>query len=150
MPLWKVYHGTEAFTKPADKFAVAKAITDLYTNRGLPDFYVNILFIPFPTENLFNAAKPRSGHVMVEILHVARNMDPNDHELHTKFKNAVDRILGPYTLDRGLHLEYAVVDCPQYLARINGVDIPESFGPEQKDEADKARARLQAMHTSLS
>ena len=41
-----------------------------------------------------------------------------------------------------LHLEYAVLDGPPYLSRINGVDLPESFGPEEKEKAEKAKTLL--------
>jgi len=146
MPLWTIFHGPEAFSKPAEKAAVAKGATDFYVSRGIPDFYITVLFVPVPTESLFNAAKPQFGHVLVEIFHVARNIDPNNHTLHTKLKDAFDGILGPYTTAKGLHLEYAVLDAVPYLSRINGVDLPESFGPEEKEKAEKARALLEAQH----
>ena len=75
-------------------------------------------------------------------------MDPNNHTLHTKLKDTFDEILEPHTTDKGHHLEYAVVDAAPYLSRINGIDLPESFGPEEKEKADEARAVLLAKHRS--
>lgn len=44
MPLWHIYHPPTTFTTTASKRSLATALTKLYTDIGLPAFYVNVFF----------------------------------------------------------------------------------------------------------
>jgi len=59
MPLWRIYHPEGTFLSPAHKSGLANSITSLYTSAGLPAFYVVVLFIPLPTENIFVGGRTR-------------------------------------------------------------------------------------------
>lgn len=45
MPLWLIYHPTGTFEDNATKQALSRDITAMYTDRGLPAFYVVVNFI---------------------------------------------------------------------------------------------------------
>ena len=45
MPLWLIYHPTGTFEDNATKQALSRDITAMYTDRGLPAFYVAVNFI---------------------------------------------------------------------------------------------------------
>lgn len=142
MPLWKVFHGSQTLTSQADKEAIAMAATAFYVTAGLPAFYVQVIFIPISDDNFFTGGQSKSKSVSIEISHIARHLDPTQKARNTRFKDAVDTIMRPYTIDKGFHLEYFVVEGPAYLWRINGIDPPEGFGPDEQDQAEKNRALL--------
>ena len=54
----------------------------------------------------------------------------------------------PYTIAKGFHLEYFVVEGPPHLWRINGIDPPEGFGPDEQEQAEKNRALLESEYGS--
>lgn len=148
MPLWKVFHGSQTLANATDKEAIAKAATEYYVRGGLPSFYVNVIFIPIADNIFFTGGQSKSTSVMIEIDHIARHMEPSEKARHTRFKEAVDAIMKPYTTDRGCHLEYTVLEGLTYLWRINGVDPPEGFGPDDHEQAEKNRAFLEREHGS--
>ncbi|KAK3076541.1 hypothetical protein LTS18_012736 [Coniosporium uncinatum] len=59
MPLWRIYHPEGTFLSPTHKSSLASSITSLYTAAGLPAFYVVVLFIPLPSENIFIGGQTR-------------------------------------------------------------------------------------------
>lgn len=142
MPFWKVYHSADTLT-PEDKAALAKEITDWYCSSGLPAFYVNILYLPLSTSNFYTSGKPESKKVTIEILHIARNWDAANTAMATRMKTCIDRILKPYTLDKGIHLEFAINDSSAALWRINGIDPPEGIPADQKELAETNKKLLE-------
>jgi len=142
MPYWKIYHGVDAFTTE-EKDAIAKSVTNYYVSVGLPDFYVNIFFIAVPTSNFYVAGQTESKKVSVEMLHIARQWDRNDYSRATRFKNRISDILAPFTTDKGLQLEFCVVEGPAQLWRINGIDPPEGLGPDQQELAETNKKLLE-------
>ncbi|KAF5123402.1 hypothetical protein E5D57_011315 [Metarhizium anisopliae] len=48
----------------------------------------------------------------------------------------------PFTIDKGIHLEYAVLEGPAALWRIDGIDPPEAFGPDEQEQAEANRKIL--------
>jgi hypothetical protein len=93
-------------------------------------------------ENFFTGGMERSKTVGIEIDHVARHLDPRDKNTSMAIKDSIYAIMRPYNIDRGFHLEYAILEGPAALWRINGIDPPESFGPDEQVEADKNRKIL--------
>jgi hypothetical protein len=142
MPLWKVFHGSDTLKSQADKEAIAKGATQFYVKNGLPAFYVNVIFIPVTPDNFFTGGVEKSKTVGIEIDHVARHWDPIDKATSGAVKDGIDAIMRPYTIDRGFHLEYAILEGPVGLWRINGIDPPESFGPDEQAEAERNRKIL--------
>lgn len=63
MPIWHVLHPSTVYTDPAEKAALAKAITGLYTDAGLPAFYVNVFFHKFEVGDMYYGAQPVGGEV---------------------------------------------------------------------------------------
>lgn len=141
MPLWKIYHSADAFTTQEEKDAVARGATEFYVSKGLPSFYVHVIFFPIATENKFTGGTPQSRFVIIELAHIARNWD-GDQKRATVIKDSVDRVMRPFTIDKGIHLEYAVLEGPAALWRIDGIDPPEAFGPDEQEQAEANRKIL--------
>ena len=61
MPLWHVYHPPTTFTTAASKTALAAAFTKLYTDIGLPPFYVNVYFHQIPATDIYVGGQPQES-----------------------------------------------------------------------------------------
>jgi hypothetical protein len=142
MPIWKIFHGPETFTDATERHELARRITDFYVSRKLPAYYVNVQYFPLSPDRYYTGGNPISKTVFVEILHVARHWDRKDRAWATGLKDSIDGIVRPYTIDKGLHLEFAVQESPVELWRINGIDPPESFPPEEHEQAARNKAKL--------
>jgi hypothetical protein len=142
MPLWKIYHGPDTFTDATERNELAKRITDFYVALQLPAYYVNGQYFALSADRFYTGGNPISKTVGVEILHIARSWDRKDQAYAKGLKDAFDGILRPYTIDKGLHLEYAIQESPVALWRINGIDPPESFPPEEHEQAARNKAKL--------
>lgn len=70
MPLHRIFVPTGLYT-PADKAAMAQAITDVYT--AIPPFYVVVLFIDLEPSNFFVGGKTTERMVRISVEHLARN-----------------------------------------------------------------------------
>ncbi|KAK4067338.1 uncharacterized protein Triagg1_7781 [Trichoderma aggressivum f. europaeum] len=127
---------------------MTQAVTDLYVSAGLPDYYVNVFFFPIQQSLRYVAGKEASRVIWIEIIHVARNWDGVDLEGPSKFKEAVNRVTEPYVRD-DIHFEYVVIEGPAALWQINGIDPPESFGPEQQYVATQNKKLLDDLHQRL-
>ncbi|KAJ2980080.1 hypothetical protein NQ176_g2860 [Zarea fungicola] len=141
MPLWKVYHSEDALTDKADKAAIAKGAVEIYRHFGLPDFYVHVIFETVSQEDNYTSGGRHSTFVIMELVHIARNYK-GDTARAKLFKDKVDQLMMPFTTDKGIHLEYAVVEGPAAMWRIDGVDPPEAFGPEEQEQAEINRKIL--------
>ncbi|KAJ5647839.1 Tautomerase [Penicillium lividum] len=141
MPLWKIYHGPGTLSTD-EKTIIAKGATSFYAQRGFPSWYVNVLFFELNSTSFYTGGLPKSQTVGVEIIHIARHWDPTNKQAAVAIKNGVDAILGPFTTKKGLHLEFAVLEGPAELWRINGIDPPEAFGPDEQEQAEKNRQIL--------
>lgn len=142
MPIWKVFHSTDSLQTEEEKEAIAQGATDFYTKIGLPAFYVHVLFFPFEKENKYTGGKKQSRFVLVEIDHIARHLEPGNRKQAIRVKEAVDKVMMPLTTEKGIHLEYCILEGPVDLWRIDGIDPPEAFGPDEQDEAEKSRQFL--------
>lgn len=70
MPLWRIFSHPSTFTT-AQKQALAESITSLYTGRGLPAFYVDVVFIPVEPDSFFVGGKRVANMVRIAIEHIA-------------------------------------------------------------------------------
>ena len=60
MPIWHIYHPKGTFDDFEPKNALVRDITKLYTDVGLPPFYVNIFFHPLDGENIWIGGVPQT------------------------------------------------------------------------------------------
>lgn len=108
MPLWRIFYHPSAFTSD-QKAALAKAITNIYASppARLPEFYVNVLFIPVQEDEYYIGGEARTNFVRIVIEQIARAMpDPSTEEGKGHRKAWMDRIT-EVSLLRSLH----VVSC---------------------------------------
>lgn len=94
MPLWRIWSHPKTFT-PAQRSALAKDITAYYVSRGLPAFYVNVLFIDVDENALYIGGQPKKNFVRIAVEHIARTMPSNETaEGRAARKGMMDRING--------------------------------------------------------
>jgi phenylpyruvate tautomerase PptA (4-oxalocrotonate tautomerase family) len=145
MPLWQIYHPPDLFTDGATKAAFVEDITDMYTAVGLPAFYVVVLFIPMPTENVFVGGKTKPSHaesdigsetdkpfVRVVITHIARTVPKGNDAGYARVRSRLDKVVNPHLLDRGYDVEYHVHETERQLWKINGLVPPPYQSAEEQ------------------
>ena len=86
----KVYHPEAAFSLE-DKTAISRGITEIY--RGLPKFYVGVVFQEVPKSSFFVGGEAADDFVRIWVDHIARQF--GDEEMKGKFLAAVNRALSP-------------------------------------------------------
>lgn len=87
MPLWRIFSHPQTFTLD-QRSALAKKVTDLYMSRGLPAFYVNVIFIDVDEKATFIGGEPRSNFVRIAVEQIARTMASPDTEQGQKQRTA--------------------------------------------------------------
>ncbi|MCQ6245982.1 tautomerase family protein [Streptomyces malaysiensis] len=117
MPLWHVYHPVDAYSAE-QKRQFAADVTEFYTRAGLPKFYVVTLFHDIPESSFLVGGKPSDNTVRVVIEHIARHL--TDPDRRRKSAEALNRLLAPHTLDRGLHCEFHIDETPRDQWMIDG------------------------------
>ncbi|KAJ6526818.1 putative oxalocrotonate tautomerase enzyme-domain-containing protein [Mycena capillaripes] len=108
MPLHRLFVPKGLYT-PADKAALAQAITDIYFD--LPPFYVVVLFIELEPTNFFVGGKTTQRMLRITVEHVARNFAEADDTSKRAFMDRYEIALAPFTKARGIDSEVQVVDC---------------------------------------
>ncbi|KAJ7915119.1 putative oxalocrotonate tautomerase [Mycena leptocephala] len=127
MPLHRIFVPTGLYT-PADKAAMAQAITDVYT--AIPAFYVVVLFIDLEPSNFFVGGKTTECMVRISVEHLARNF-AND-TLKRRFMDRYETALAPFTKARGVDWEVQITDCDRLLWNINGMAPPGENTEEER------------------
>lgn len=97
MPLWRIFSHPQTFSLDQRK-GIAKAVTDLYVSRGLPAFYVNVIFIDVDEKGTFIGGEQRNNFVRVVAEQIARAMpSPDTSEGRERRKKWMDLIneVGP-------------------------------------------------------
>ncbi|KAL9935709.1 hypothetical protein V8E36_005286 [Tilletia maclaganii] len=114
MPLHRIYHTKAVFQDPAERQALAKAITDIYSGPNsraqLPKFYVVVVFVPLEEGNLFVGGDVEEAREFVRfsVEHIAVQLPPKDKLSEGVFDVFMDRYhqaIKPFTLDKGYHYE---------------------------------------------
>lgn len=130
MPLWQISHPEGAFSAH-DKQTFADDVTAFYTSRlGLPPFYVVTLFQEIPEESFLVGGKTKADTVRIVIEHVAHHID--DPERRRGTGEAFSAIVAPYTVDRGLHVEFHIDETPRDLWMIDGLWPPSAGSDAEK------------------
>ena len=75
MPLWHIYCPENAYSAE-DKCALARRITDLYADVGLPRFYASVVFHELPKNSFFVGGKATNDFVRIWIDQIARATAP--------------------------------------------------------------------------
>ncbi len=102
MPLHRIFHPPSAFSAK-DKQELSERITAFYTGRGLPAFYVVVLFIPVEKESLFVGGKPTDNFIRIVVQHLARHYTSDEQREY--FSNKYEEILAPSIKDTGYDWE---------------------------------------------
>jgi phenylpyruvate tautomerase PptA (4-oxalocrotonate tautomerase family) len=121
MPLWRIYHPADAYSEQ-QKRELAKDVTEFYARFGLPKFYVVTLFQEIPQASFLVGGEPSNDTVRVVIEHIARHAE--DPGLRERMREALSRLLAPYTRDHGLHCEFHIDETPRDLWMIDGLWPP--------------------------
>lgn len=121
MPTWNFVLSAGVLSKE-EKDTVASQITKIYTDSGLPAFYVHIYFDEYTSGNYYNAATSPSKAVLLTISHVASHFASEKESL--RFHEKVDATLRPLLEPKGLIWEYNVLLPSQSNWRINGMIPP--------------------------
>jgi phenylpyruvate tautomerase PptA (4-oxalocrotonate tautomerase family) len=79
MPLWRIYSHPNSFSTE-QRQGLAQSITKLYTDLGLPAFYVNVLFIDVPEHNFWIGGQQTKSMIRFSVEHVARAMPSAESE----------------------------------------------------------------------
>ncbi|KIW24092.1 uncharacterized protein PV07_09826 [Cladophialophora immunda] len=144
MPLWRIFSHPSIFTS-AQREGISKAITDLYVSRGLPPFYVVVIFVDVDEKGIFVGGESKNNFVRIVVEQIARvMMGPETEEGKARRKAWMDRIndvLKPYIIDRAeLEWELHIYETPRDLWRIQGLDPPPPFSEAEKLWAEKNKA----------
>ncbi|KAH9207955.1 putative oxalocrotonate tautomerase [Leptodontidium sp. 2 PMI_412] len=130
MPLWMIYHPEGVFGDLATKQPLAKSITKLYTDIGLPAFYAVLIFVPVPSQNYLIGGEERgpTPFIRFSVDHIAVRM--TDDQYHA-FTTKMDEALKPHIEDKGYDWEYHVAETERRLWKVNGLNAP-PFGSESE------------------
>lgn len=148
MPIWNIHHPEGTFTSLADKQALARAITQIYTSAPalLPPFYVNVNYIPIAPTSMFvggelrpydrthipnddetnsNDQAPGSTKPFIRFVvdHIAIRLADKDSE-YQRVCDKIDRAVTEHMTSKGYDWEYHVSETERRLWRINGISPP--------------------------
>ncbi|KFG85427.1 hypothetical protein MANI_005062 [Metarhizium anisopliae] len=139
MPYWNIYHPDDVLRDDAEKDAIAKAITEIYTAIPLPAFYVGVFFFPTPRNEIYRGGQPQASSsaqeptfIHVRFTHIARQFPPGESEKKDKFLDRVTEILKPFTIDKGWYLELTGEEGDRSLLRVQGMRMPPPGSEDEK------------------
>ncbi|KAF1814655.1 hypothetical protein P152DRAFT_456920 [Eremomyces bilateralis CBS 781.70] len=150
MPFWRIYHPEGTFATEDHKRGLSQDITSIYSSRGLPAFYVVIVFIPIHAGNFWVGGQLRdtppksdsssiadgsptsSNKPFIRIFasNIARRL-PNP-VYRDRFLKAVDEKLKPHIADWGYDWEYHLDETERELWKINGMVPPPTGSEDEK------------------
>lgn len=134
MPLWQIYHPAGTFEDDASKQAFAKDITQMYTELGLPSFYVVAYFHKQEHGDAFIGGTCKAPgtvpFIRVVINHIAIHV-PDVDQMYLRTTSRLDQIMKPHLVDKGYDFEYHVSETERRLWKINGL-IPPQFKSEEE------------------
>jgi phenylpyruvate tautomerase PptA (4-oxalocrotonate tautomerase family) len=102
MPTHRIYT-TSGLYSPAEKQSLASGITKIYTDFGLPAFYVVILFIDLPNDSYYVGGQVNTKFARFNIQHLSVAL-PNK-EAKLQYMQDYEKVLRPFTADKGLDWE---------------------------------------------
>lgn len=104
----------------------------MYTDMGLPAFYVVTNFIPLSKENIFVGGERRTEtpFIRIVITHLAIHV-PDNNASYQATTSVIDKVLQPHLADKKYDWEYHVVETERRLWKINGM-IPPPYKSEEE------------------
>ncbi|KAK0535013.1 hypothetical protein OC835_002508 [Tilletia horrida] len=139
MPLHRIFHPPTIFQDPAEKQALAAAITDIYSGPKsrvhLPRFYVVVVFHQLEPGSFFVGGEQADNFVRIAVEHIAVQLPPNEALKEGKFDfflDAYEKMLKPFIADKGFNHEVSISSTPRETWRENGIYPPEVHSPAQK------------------
>ena len=160
MPLWRIMTAKNVYTAE-DKKAFAESVTTFYREVvGLPRFYTSVVFQEFDAENFLLGGEPTDDFVLIEVLHVARNMDElaetlgetmTEDALYALMRHSFAEIIKPFVDDRGLRWETAVIEGLFKSWMIDGITPPPPWSDAEKTWArDNKPSPYEAISSTAS
>ncbi|OCK76410.1 hypothetical protein K432DRAFT_360432 [Lepidopterella palustris CBS 459.81] len=132
MPLWHIYHPPTTFTTTASKRSLATALTKLYTDIGLPAFYVNVFFHSMqPSDVWIGGEVLERPFVRLVGEQIAVRM-PDQDEVYAEWLGKVDEAIKPHIHDMGYDWEYHIDETERRLWKVKGLYAP-PFGSEEEN-----------------
>lgn len=132
MPLWLIFHPEGTFEDLASKKALTEDITKIYTEIGLPPFYVVINFMKMTPGDTWVGAEYKLEKPFIRVVaeHIAVHM-PDSDEAYKRVTTRLDQALKPHVADKGYNWEFHVDETERRLWKVNGM-IPPAFGSEEE------------------
>ncbi|GJJ16040.1 hypothetical protein Clacol_010319 [Clathrus columnatus] len=135
MPLHRIYSPVGTLSSE-EKALIAKNLTAVYVERGLPPFYVDVVFLDIPKDSFYVGGEQRTI-VRVVSQHLARTTPK---ELYQAILDRVEGAFAPLFRERGLEWEFHIEQHERELWRIQGFNPPPSGSEGEKLWREKNRA----------
>lgn len=129
MPLHRVFHPPSAFSVE-DKKGLSERVTEMYTEAGLPAFYVVVVFIPVPEDSFFVGGEPTSKVIRIVTSHLARHSQTPEDKVNVVAR--LENAYAPYVKDRGFDWELHIEEHDRDLWRENGIVPPPPHSEGEK------------------
>ena len=159
MPVWDI-NLTAGALSASEKSSLAQSITKIYTDIGLPAFYVQVRYHSASPTSTFYGGTDTSDPILdsptgvqkyagIQIVHLARTMDSE--QVKERFLRSVDKVLNPVFKGNGWHWEYFVTEADRALWKINGIKPTAAGGGggEAVERKGDARGSRQALRERL-
>lgn len=137
MPLIRLYLAPNILSSD-EKKEVSIQLTDIYTSRGLPPFYVNIIFIETPPNCLFVGGEPQDKFVRICIEHIALHFPSDDRK--RSYMKKLDSIIQPLFQSKGYQWEYHISETPRDLWKVQSIIPPPYQSLEERSWMTERRA----------
>ncbi|KAG2420156.1 hypothetical protein HFD88_004956 [Aspergillus terreus] len=149
MPLWLIFHTPNTFEDVGSKQALVDDVTKIYTNFGLPPFYVVVNFIRLSGEDVWVGGERRTERPFVRIMidHIAVRLE-NDDSMYKRTADAINNALKPHLEDKGYGWEFHVDETERRLWRINGLIPPPFKSDDERKWAKENKASPYDVHAS--
>lgn len=141
MPLWTIYHTSNAFSTPAERDAFAADITASYA--ALPPFYVVVTFEPLDESHIYRSGKritaDQQPFVRLVIHHLARHAADHPSSVEEGYELArtvVDRAIEEHIVAKNYGWEYTITEDSRDLWKIDGF-VPPPFKSDAMEEWKK-------------
>jgi phenylpyruvate tautomerase PptA (4-oxalocrotonate tautomerase family) len=123
MPLWKVYHPTNAFSTE-DKKELAERITNVYAGVPIPKFYAVVIFEEVEKGNCFVGGVQNDKFIRFKVDQIARTLPGLI--IREWWMRTLDEVIAPFVKERGFDWEISIDETPFDLWSLQG-ELPPPF-----------------------
>jgi phenylpyruvate tautomerase PptA (4-oxalocrotonate tautomerase family) len=127
MPLWTISHSAGCLDGDGRQ-DLATRVTALY--RGLPPFYVAVVFHEMPAGALFIGGRQRERFVRISVDQIARTLP--DAAARERWTDMVNAVLAPLMAERELDWELHIDETSRELWLIQGMRPPPPGSPGER------------------